>query len=84
MASNTYDPPPLGEPIGQVWRDIPGYPGYEASQNGKIRSKPHHTTKGNLLREHEGMVTLKVRLPVRTLVGLAWPEPLPYPTTERP
>lgn len=32
------------------WRDIPEYPHYQASRNGDVRSLPHSTTKGRVLK----------------------------------
>lgn len=57
----------------EEWREIPGFPRYEASQDGKIRSKSRHTTKGNVLRPDErGFVTVKVKIEARELARLAW------------
>lgn len=35
----------------EVWRDIPEYPHYQASSNGDVRSLPHATTKGRVLKQ---------------------------------
>jgi hypothetical protein len=41
----------MEELAGEQWLAIPGYPGYEASSSGRIRSLPRLNTRGGILRQ---------------------------------
>lgn len=67
------------------WRDVPGYPGYQVSERGKLRKTSGYELGRRGTRYVLSRGGVLVRLTPQELIALAWaPEPRPEPETAAP
>ncbi|MBD5416980.1 MAG: hypothetical protein HDR50_04830 [Desulfovibrio sp.] len=65
------------------WRDVPGYPGYQVSERGRLRKSSGYELGRRGTRYVLSRGGVLVRLTPRELIALAWPpEPKPAPEPE--
>lgn len=66
------------------WRDVPGYPGYQVNQHGKLRKKTGYEPPMNGKRYALYRDGVRRAMTPAELIALAWPPAAPEPAQEAP